>query len=248
MRHLAVSLFTPPGVFVALLLGLGVLLLRRKPRWPGAAALGIALASWALAVPPVADSLLRGLEAPYEGIPVPEGDVVIVLGGGVRTGVQDLSGTGAPSYATLYRAVTGFRLQRRLKVPLIVSGGRVFETMAAEAPIAKRLLEDLGAPAEGVLAEDQSRDTLENARESARLCKERGFRSPVVVTSAFHLTRALSAFRKVGLEVHPYPADFLTWTGKRYGLVDFLPNAGAQRDSFVAIREYLALMALAAGG
>ena len=66
---------------------------------------------------------------------------------------------------------------------------------------------DWGIAPERVVIEDQSRNTRENAVESARVARERGWKTILVVTSAFHMERALGCFRAVGLEVDALPVD-----------------------------------------
>ena len=88
----------------------------------------------------------------------------MLLGGGVYGGAPDVRGVGFPSEEMLPRIVTAVRLQRRLGVPVVVSGGKVFDHSFAEAPVIGRVLADLGVPPGKVVLEGRSRDTSENAR------------------------------------------------------------------------------------
>jgi len=77
---------------------------------------------WALSISPLSDAMIRGLESGY-GIPKNiKGDVIILLGRGVCDKAPDLTGLGAPSDMYLTRIVTAVRLQKRLNIPVIVSG------------------------------------------------------------------------------------------------------------------------------
>ena len=241
-RRILASYLLPPGAFVTLLAAAGVWHLVKGRRLAAAIHLVIASLLWGLSVAPGADILTRGLEAPYESLGAPRGDVIVLLGGGAIGGAPDLSGTGAPSEETWARIGTAARLQKRLGVPVIVSGGKVFAGKAAEAPIVARILVDLGVPADRIITEERSRDTRENALYTAGIARRAGYRNPVVVTSAYHMRRAVAEFRMAGLDVSPCPAGFRTWTGKAYGPEDILPDAGCLRRSSSALREYAALI------
>ena len=121
-----------------------------------------------------------------------------------------------------------------------MSGGNVFKGRKAEAIIVKRFLVDLGAPSDKIIAEDKSRDTIENAKYTMEICKKLKYKKPILVTSACHMKRAIMSFGKVGVEVLPVPANFRTWKNKKYGWESYLP--GNFEDVTVALREYLGLM------
>ncbi len=239
-RRVLASFLLPPGIFVTLLAASALWHLFKRRRLAAAVHLAAGALMWLLSVPPGADFLLRGLE-PYADIPSLRGDVIVLLGGGVEDGAPDFSGTGAPSDEMWVRIGTAARLQKRLRVPVIVSGGKVFPGKGAEAPIVARILRDLGVPAGRIVTEERSRDTRENAAYTAEIVRGGGYREPVLVTSAFHMRRAVGEFRRAGLAVTPFPAGFRTWAGKRYGPEDFLPNPSALQDASMAAREYAAL-------
>jgi uncharacterized SAM-binding protein YcdF (DUF218 family) len=243
VKKFITAFLLPPGFVILVLLALALWQLRRR-RWLAGLLTGAsALLLWSMSTAPVADRLTLGLERPFTAPARPAGDVIILLGGGVIEGVRDLDGTGAPTPDMLSRVVGAVRLYKRLPRPIIVSGGAVAEYRSSpEAPIDGRFLVDLGVPAHQVILEDKSRDTVENAVHSARICAARGFRHPILVTSAYHLRRAVIAFRKQGLEVQPYPASFVTWPGKRYGWVHYMPSAGALAQASTALREYIGIL------
>ena len=232
----------PPGIFIAILIFSGLLFLR-KSRKAGVLNILIGISLWVLSVGPVSDALMKGLENNLTLPADPRGDVLILLGGGAYDGVRDLTGVGAPSEDTLARIVTVARLQKRLQVPVIVSGGAVFSWRKAEAPVDKRFLMDLGVPGGKIFVDDRSRDTLENARYVKEICEKHHFKHPLLVTSAYHMKRALVSFREFNLETTPVPSNFKTWD-RKYGWADYLP--GDLRTSMVACREYVGLLYLKA--
>ena len=62
-----------------------------------------------------------------------------------------------------------------------------------------RLALDRGVPSERIVLEETARTTWENARECARIIRERGWRRVVLVTDDFHRPRAMLAFRAFGV-------------------------------------------------
>ena len=237
-KKLITPFLLPPGIFIAVLIFSGLLFLR-KSRKAGILNILIGISLWLFSIGPVSDTLIKGLENDLAMPADPRGDVIILLGGGVYDGVSDLTGVGAPSEDTLARIVTAVRLQKRLRVPVIVSGGTVFPWKKAEAPVDRRFLMDLGVPADKILMEDKSRDTLENARYVKEICEKRLFRSPILITSAYHIKRAVLSFREFNMDVTPVPSNFKAWD-RKYGWADYLP--GDLRGSMIACREYVGLL------
>ena len=240
IKKILTSFLLPPGLFVVVLIIAGLWFLSQRNKRAGALNLVIGLSMWFLCLGPVGNALIRGLESGFDIPTHPQGDVILLLGGGVYDKAQDLTGMGAPSGEALSRIVTTARLHKMLNIPVIVSGGRVYGYRAAEAPVMKRFLTDLGVPDPMIIVEDKSRDTIENARYARQICERRGFVRPILVTSAYHLKRAVLSFSKAGLAVLPFPAGFRSWENQRYGLTAYLPNSlGLTR---LALKEYLGLL------
>jgi uncharacterized SAM-binding protein YcdF (DUF218 family) len=144
---------------------------------------------------------------------------IVVLGAKVHPG-------GVPSGSLVARAQRGAALYRRGLAPLLVlSGGR------GEAEAALRIALAEGVPEAACLLEQGSRSTLENARLTAPLLRERGIREIVLVTDSFHALRAERFFRAEGLDVASSPASF---EGRRMSRFDRL---------YWPLREAFALLA-----
>lgn len=242
LKKLITPFMLPPGLFVSLLLLTAFWALRRKKHWTAVLAGGMGAAIWLLSVGPTADYLMGTLESGITVAADPQGDAIIMLGGGVHARAPDLSGTGAPSRNTLERLVTATRLHRRLDVPIILSGGAVHPTGVSSAILSKRFLIDLGVPAEQIIVETQSRDTYENALFSKQICERDGFRRPLLVTSGHHLKRAMFCFDAVGLPVTPFPSGLTTWPDKHYSWHAWLPDAGSLSTTAAALHEWLGLL------
>ena len=237
VKEVLTPFIVPPGVFILLLMGVGVGFLVKKPRKAGFIVLFLGMAMWAAALKPVSQLLYRGLEA---GLALPEevrGDVIILLGGGGNDEAPDLSGIGVPSPVMIERIVAAVRLQKRLHVPVIVSGGAYLDQKIPEAEISKRYLVDLGVPEAMIFLEKKSRDTVENARYTRTICEASGFRDPVLVTSSYHMKRSLLSFRKVGMQVFPFPVGIRPKKPAQFFWTDLLPTD--YLDISRALREYI---------
>lgn len=231
----------PPGIFVLILLFTGFRFILKRYLKVGLVNLLLGMLLWLSSISPVSDAMFRGLEGGVKIPENPQGDVIILLGGGIYDGSPDISGIGVPSDGMMGRIVTAVRLQKKLNLPVIVSGGRVYKHInSAEAVIGKRFLIDLGVPPNKVIIEDKSRDTFENALYSREILERHNYKRPIIVTSAFHMRRAVISFEKVGIDVTPFPAMFKTWEDKDYGWVDYLPNS--MEDTKTALHEYLGLL------
>ena len=242
LKKFVTPFLIPPGIIIVVLFLIGIWLCLRKTLRGGSAAMMLAVTLWLLATGPVSELLLSPLERGFHIPRSPQGDVIIVLGGGIHDRVPDLTGSGTPSGDSLARLVTAARASRRLHLPVLVSGGEVFAGRTPEAEIDKRFLTDLGVAANMVIAEVKSRDTLENAQRCQEILKRHGFRNPLLVTSAYHMHRSVIAFEKAGVKVTPLPAQFMVFPERTYIWADLLPDAGDLRASATAIREYIGIL------
>lgn len=240
LKKLIAPFLLPPGIFILVLLIIGVWLFFRKNWKFGLANIFTACLMWMLSISPVCDWALQRLEAEFQIPRNIKGDVIVLLGGGIYDEALDFSGLGTPHNDMLSRIITAVRLQKKLNVPIIISGGKVFEHKKAEAPIVMRFITDLGVPEESIIIEDKSRDTIENARFTLAICEQKGFKKPLLVTSAYHMKRSVMSFKLAGLAVTPFPADFKTWKNRKYGWNDYLP--GKFEDIGTALKEYMGIL------
>ena len=121
-------------------------------------------------------------------------DCIIVLGARVRP-------DGTLSDTLRYRAESALRAyQGGLAENLIVSGGRGADEPASEAEAMRDWLVEKGVPAKNIFLEDRSTDTWENLEFSQEVMQENGWTSAIVVTSDYHLQRAVWISRDLGIE------------------------------------------------
>ncbi len=84
-------------------------------------------------------------------------------------------------------------------------------------------------------------NTLGNAIGTRRWVEAQGFKSVIVVTSAYHMPRAVLAFESAGVRFVPAPTDYRACRG-RYDILGFTPSFGCLAESCQAIREYAGLV------
>lgn len=214
----------------------------KRDRWAKVCA-GMALAVlWLSGMPVVAVSLFRDLERAYPVLTVqeaPHADVIVVLGGTVlgvqppRREVQEVFGS---------RVISGGQLLRAGKSnAMIVSSGVPYTLPSGEARTdagdMRILLLAEGVPASAVFLEDKSRNTDENGRFTADLMKRMNWKSALLVTSAFHMSRSVAMFRKYGVtEIHPFPVEVRITDGS-FTFWDFVPDPGSISLTQAAVKE-----------
>ena len=222
--------------------------LARFGRWLALAAIFILFAA---AVLPVGELMIAPLENRF---PQPPADLgapngVIVLGGAIDDSASRARGQAVfdESGARITEAV---RLAKRFPGTRIVyTGGSasITPSFSTEALEAKRLMADLGVAPERVAIEEKSRNTDENARFTAAILNPQSAQRRLLVTSAWHMPRAMGVFRKAGFPAVGYPVGFYT-LGEGRGLRLELDPARNLRVFELAAHEWIGLAAYWASG
>ena len=117
----------------------------------------------------------------------------------------------------------------------------------SEAASAVQIFESLGIPHSRIMAEEQSRNTMENAVFSMLIAMPQPGERWLLVTSSFHMPRAIGTFRAAGFPVEAYPVDWRT-----RGPVDLLRPFGGVVEGLertdIATREWIGLFMYWASG
>ena len=241
LKKFAAALILPP-LAPLLLIALGLLLLRRKPRtgrllaWTG-------LILSLLLTTPLSVNLILG---PLESDPVisasrlREADAIVILGGGMRKYAPEFGGQ-TVNRLTLERVRYGAHLARESKLPVLVSGGSPSKGQSEGSLMKKSLEEDFQVPVRW--AEVRSLDTRENADFSAAILLPAGVRRIVLVTHAAHMQRAKLAFEQAGFQVLPAPTAFLLGRGETDEVIPEMPNMNSAFSSWYGAHEWLGLLA-----
>jgi len=244
---IAKALLLPPGCLVLGLLLLIFFVPRRCKFFLGL----LAAFLYVLSIQPFADLLLRPIEDTYPPL-LPAAfaqnaevwddiEAIVVLGGGtIQNSPEAGAGRDTLTPGAMKRAAYAFSLRDYFPVPIVFSGGKVFDHyQESEADTAGRFFVSLGLPAERLILETNSRNTWENARETANL----GFKNVILVTSAFHMPRSVFCFERAGISVIPAPTDYILNRGQKYNLLRFLPSIGSLSRTYMALHEYIGLLA-----
>ncbi|MCL4710718.1 MAG: YdcF family protein [Pseudorhodoplanes sp.] len=111
-----------------------------------------------------------------------------------------------------------------------------------EADFVTPLWENFGVARGRILLERDSRTTAENAWMTKALVQPRPGERWLLVTSSYHMPRAVGAFRRAGFEVEPYPVDWIS-TGEPH--LPGMPRsiAGGLNAIDTASHEWVGLLA-----
>lgn len=179
---------------------------------------------------------LEGYYRPKAMSVIPQADAIVLLGGAVR-GDTHFSSMGDLNQQA-DRLIHALALYKAGKAPLVLLTGGGHPGNRSEAEIMREHLQLMGMPRKAMLMERESRDTHDNAVYSAILLKGKGVKRILLVTSGFHMRRAVPLFERQGLEVIPAPTDFQRLVGDS-PVPGWLPSAGNLMRSTYALREYV---------
>jgi uncharacterized SAM-binding protein YcdF (DUF218 family) len=232
---------------VVIALGLlGVLLLATRLKRTGrfltvASLIGLAL----LGLLPIGNALIIPLEQrfpPWDDTRGPP-DGIVVLGGAITPDVSAARNEVALNEAA-ERVTSAVALARRYpQARIIYSGGTgaLVYPEGSEAVFAVRIFDSLGIPPERITAEEQSRNTVENAVFSLLLAMPRPGERWLLVTSGYHMPRAMGVFRQAGFPVEAYPVDWRT-RGPQDALRPFPTLSGGLERADTAVHEWIGLV------
>jgi len=210
--------FLSPGNLIIFALSLGGLLLAfNKIRAAKIILIPSALISFIIMAYPVSDYLMQPLEARFtmpEKLPA-NIDGIILLGGGedlkrslswqvAELGIGGDRYIGAAHLAKLYP-----------NAPVIFTGGSgslTLQNRSGEGAIARKILTTIGIDSNRLVIESKSRNTYENFKNTKPLLprpsKGKTTGTYFLVTSAFHMPRAVGVARQQNIKVIPYPVDY----------------------------------------
>lgn len=195
----------------------------------------------------VSGYLMAWLEEAYPPIAaqtLPQADAIILLGGAIRGEVSedtlaDMSGVGD-------RLVFAVAVYKAGKAPIIVVTGGAGDGFTPEASLIRNILVTMGVPPSAIVLEVRNRITLDNGRYTRDTLLAMGAKSVLLVTSAFHMRRALLVFGALDVEVTPAPTDFQVLQGEP-SFWHYVPNVKSLQRTTWALHEiagYLYYLAL----
>jgi len=194
---------------------------------------------------PLANALILPLEQRFPPWDASRGAPtgMVVLGGAFDTLVSDTRAD-IPLNEAAERMTASAALARTYpQARLIFTGGvgALLYGGPTEGELARRFYASLGIAADRITIEEESRDTAENAILTKPLADPKPGERWLLVTSAYHMPRAVGAFRRVGFAVEAYPVDYRT-----RGIEDLarpFPSLGeGLRRGDTAVREWIGLV------
>ena len=235
------EMFLLPSVFLLILILIGLILvnpvrgfktskgLKKKKDKIGWFLLFLGITFYYLfSITPIADLILLPLERQEQPIledELAKADKIVLLLGGRETNVLRAS-----EILRLYFLKQG-------NVQIIISGRDPIDDEKKEAEEVKRYLTERGILSENIILENKSRNTFESAKNIKKLVDKEPF---FLVTSAYHLPRAIETFKQRGISPIPAPADFrIKGTDDVF---DFFPCPKNLRNSNLGLREYFAIL------
>ncbi len=200
---------------------------------------------------PLSDALIAPLENRFARPDLASGSPIagIVVLGGVEDSRANPPRELAGLNEAAERMTEAVALARRFPEARLVFTGGSANLLAAGLPKATamgRLLEALGVAPERITLESRSRDTYENAVFTKSLVNPGAGERWLLITTAWHMPRALGCFRQAGFAVEPWPVDYRTNGRAELWLHGGIPEGLRQMDFIV--REYAGLVMYYARG
>lgn len=174
-------------------------------------------------------------------------DVIVTLGGsaGLKTDhFAEITGDGE-------RLVSAAQAYHAKMTRTIIATGSSTDGIGNPSEISRDLLVSLGVPTE-VIFELPGTNTQQEMRSLSRFLRSppeswsEQIENTVVprvglMTSAFHMPRAMRLAESQGLELIPLPCAFrASWTSRQWKASDWVPTSGAQSTVGLAFKEMLA--------
>jgi len=233
--HKILPLIFSPLFFIISLIIFGLIIGSKKISLTGVIILVI------LSMPIVSDKLIAYLESDYELIKpskVESADAVVVLSGMVKT-IQTKNGLDYEWDEAADRIFAGIDLFKSNKAPvLILTGGKLpWSIGVPEGEYLRDVAIDLGVPKKDILITENVENTDQEAKAIKKILL---LDNPkvILVTSAFHMPRAQLVFEAAGINVIPFPVDFIIGAEK-LTFMSFIPSAGSFASTSFFVREMI---------
>lgn len=162
---------------------------------------------------------------------------IVVLGGGNAPN-PTLPLTSQIRRSSLVRLIEGLRLHHALPGSTLVLSGGPVSSPVPEAETMAQLAHSLGVNRAEIVVETVSRNTEEHADQLQGLLGEERF---ILVTSAYHMPRAMRLFEKRGMQPMPAPTDYLLKWRQGSSAHMLIPRAARVTYASRAMHEYLGL-------
>jgi uncharacterized SAM-binding protein YcdF (DUF218 family) len=199
---------------------------------------------------PIGKNLINTLEEKYLTNKIPDNyDYIIVLAGS-----EDAYTTSITSKISLNssveRLIASVKLANKKKNSKIIflgGSGYLKEHTIDESDVARNFFIDINFDLKRVIFVNDTRNTIENLKKLKKL-NIKNEESLILITSAFHMDRALLISKKLNLNLIPYAVDFRSYSGSgKDGFVNYyqvFSLVGNLRSLNLYFREFLGIIAV----
>ena len=224
---------SPLGLIIILLF-FGVF---RKRMLPSMIALIILII---LSLPIVSGQLIKLLEQNYRPTTPNEtarADTVIVLSGMVRLIEKNdvIHYEFSEAVDRIFAGINLLKIGKAQKI-ILTRGKLPWSVGVPEGEFLAEFIQSQGINPNRILLSEIVQNTNEEAKAISRMLPKNS--EVILVTSAFHMPRAVKVFQNQNLKVIPYAVDFRS-SVKEINIIDFLPQASAFKDSNFYFREII---------
>jgi uncharacterized SAM-binding protein YcdF (DUF218 family) len=237
---LSYSFVMPPTIFIVICLA-GALISLIRPRIGIVITLVSSISLYLFATPIVFILLLQQLVSliPTK-IDLTSAQAIVVPCVDVKWG----NGADLPDAVgvlTLERLASAARLYRRLRLPIVVSGGGALDhqSVSVASLMRQELENNFSVPVQFV--EEKSHNTFENAFYTTNILKPHGVNNVIIVAQARDMPRLLWSFSRMGLHPQPFALD-MPLVNSDLGFTRFFPSATVIPDSFYALHEIIGIV------
>lgn len=130
-------------------------------------------------------------------------DAMIVLGSRVKA-------DGTPGENLTMRLEAALEAYQAHPCLIITCGGQGSDEPAPEGDVMRQWLIDRGVPADRIISESISTNTQQSITAAAQMLRARGIKGAVIVTSAYHVPRAMAMVRDEGLAAQGWGCEYTT--------------------------------------
>lgn len=240
-----------PATLLMLGAVVGAGLVPRRVGYARSLALACSAALLLVSVAPVGALLIEPLEdrfpPPPADAPAPYG--IVILGGAIDDEASVARGQTTFDEGAARLTEAAILARRYPGARLLYTGGSasILGKRSGEALEGRKLLVALGVDPARIAIEENSRNTDENARFSAAIEHPQPDQTWLLVTSAYHMPRAVGLFRKAGFSVRADPVDYRSLGGVRDWRLNIDPVRGLRLFD-LAVHEWIGLLAYRASG
>jgi len=233
--HKILPLIFRPLFFCLFLIILGIFL--RSKRISLSGVILIILCS----LPIVSKNLIYYLEKDYKlqkPSEINSADAIVVLSGMIRQ-IKTNQNINYEFRGSVDRVLSGIKLYKSNKSSsLIFTRGKVpWSVGIPEGEYLKDFAISFGIPEENILLTSE----VQNTDQEAKAVKDilpKGKENIILVTSAFHMPRAIKVFNAAGLNPVPFAVDFKS-SYEKITFMSFLPSAGSFQETSFFVREMI---------